>query len=200
MDLRQETEHIFNNGYQWYEENLGEGVIWHEFDSENTEYHGTYDEGGRAYTAGILIPALWVIVTEDSSRPTDAGRKPTEKITAAFSMRSLHLSGVSDPEDYTRRLNDLMRYDNRMWKVGGYQIRGRVPSSIIVGVTGTEIYVDEEMVFDTLPDGMTHDGSIRPIPYPNDASPDFVFHDGPGEYDSLYIDFDEDIIIDGGTP
>lgn len=200
MDLRQEIEHIFNNGYAWYEDNLGSGVVWHEFDSTRTEYHGTYDEGGRVYTAGVLVPVLWVIVTEADKIGDDGGRKPTERLSAAVSMRSMDTCGISDPEDYTRHLNDIISYDGRLWGVSGYQIRGNVPGSVVIGVTATQVFADEEMVFDQLPPGVTAEGTARPYTYPNNAYPDFIFHDGPGAYDSLYINLDSDVIVDGGTP
>ena len=196
MDLRQEIEHIINNGYGWYQENLGEAVVWHEFDSDNTDYHNVYDEGGRRYTAGVYVPALWVVVTEDRATRSDEGRKPTERISMAVSARAMDLSGVSDPEDYARHLNDVVRYAGRLWTVGEYNIRGR---DVIIGISGTQIYSDEEMVFDELPPGMALAGDHRSLPYPNKTSSDFLFHDGPTSDLSLYPDFDRDVALDGGT-
>jgi len=200
MDLRQEIEHIFKNGYDWYQRNLGEAVVWHEYDSLNTTYHGTYDEGGRHYTAGIYLPVLWVIVTEDRVTPANEGRKPTERIALAVSARTMDMSGVSDPEDYTRHLNDVIRYDERLWKVTEFHIRGRVPTEVIIGVTGTQIYSDEEMTFDDLPPGMDLAGNHRSMPYPQGAVQEFPFHDAPGEYDSMYADLDTEVVLDGGEP
>lgn len=196
MDLRQEYTHIFNNGLAWYQRNLGAAVIWHEFDSENTEYHPTFDEGGRHYTAGVYVPVLWVIVSEDRATRTDEGRKPTERITMAISARALDQSGVSDPDDYNRRLNDIARYDGRLWKITDFNIRGKDPDAIIIGVKGTQIYSDEELTFDELPPGMELAGNHRSPNYPNRDFQDFPFHDAPGEYSSLYNPLGG-IILDG---
>ena len=167
MDLRQEAEHIFGNGFDWYQSELGEVVFWHEYLSMQSAYDDTYDEGGRRYSSGLLVPVLWVIVNEDRHRPTPEGRKPTEKLTCAISVRALQDSGISDPEDYTRRLNDLVRYDDRLWRVTDFNIRGRVPDSIIIGVTATQIFPDEEMTFDTKPLGVGS-GATRRYAYPNE--------------------------------
>lgn len=199
MDLRNEIEHIFKNGFDWYQRNLGEAVIWHEFDSENTEYHNTYDEGGRRYTAGAYVPALWVIITEDRATQTDQGRKPTERITMAVSARAFDLSGVSDPEEYTRHLNDVIRYDNRLWSITDINIRGRISDSVIIGISGTQIYSDEEMTFDSLPPGMDLAGNHRTLAYPNNADTVFLAHDAPGQFVSFYADLDYDIVLDGGA-
>lgn len=199
MDLRNEIEHIFNNGYVWYQRNLGEVVIWHEYDSTHTEYHNVYDEGGRRYTAGAAIPALWVVVSEDRATRAMEGRKPVERISMALSVRTLNTSGISHPEDYTRHLNDVIRYDGRFWEIKEYNIRGSIPGSVVVGVSGTQIYDDEDMVFDDLPPDMEMGVVRRPVAYPNDTTSTFVDHDEPGEYSTLYVDLDEDIILDGGT-
>ena len=197
MDLRQEAEHIFGNGFDWYQSEMGEVVLWHEFLSMQSAYNDTYDEGGRHYSAGLLVPALWVITTEDRHRPTAEGRKPTEKITCAISVRALQESGISDPDDYTRRLNDLLSYEGRLWKVTDFNIRGRVPDSIIVGVSATQIFPDEEMTFDTMPGGVSVSGSTRRYAYPNELKvPTYPDHDLPAPNGTdmlsyqLYKDFD----------
>jgi hypothetical protein len=196
MDLRQEAEHIFGNGLDWYQSELGEVVLWHEFLSMQSAYDDTYDEGGRRYSAGLLVPALWVIVTEDRHRPTPEGRKPTEKLTCAISVRALQDSGISDPEDYTRRLNDLVRYEDRLWRVTDFNIRGRVPDTIIIGVSATQIFPDEEMTFDTKPVGVDS-GATRRYAYPNERNvPTYSDHELPAPNGrhmlsyQLYKDFD----------
>jgi hypothetical protein len=199
MDLRQEIERVFN-GFSWYQANLGEVVVWHEYDSSNTEYHNVYDEGGRHYTSGVYLPVLWAIITEGRAARTDTGRKPTETLSLAVSARALDESGVSDPDDYARRLNDVIRYDERLWKVTTFNIRGRIPSSVVIGVTATQVYSDEEMVFDDLPPSMQQAGNHRTVAYPNSADDTFVEHDGPGAYNNFYTDLDGEIILDGGGP
>jgi len=206
MDLRQEAEHIFGNGFDWYQSELGEVVFWHEFLSMQSAYNDTYDEGGRRYSAGLLVPALWVIVNEDRHRPTPEGRKPTEKLTCAISVRALQDPGISDPEDYTRRLNDLVRYDDRLWRVTDFNIRGRVPDSIIIGVTATQIFPDEEMTFDTMPGGVTALGATRRYAYPNERNVHtYSDHELPAPNGSdmlsyqLYKDFDTNPEDDGAT-
>ena len=190
MDLRNEIEHIFKNGYRWYQRNLGDAVVWHEYDSANTEYHPVYDEGGRRYTAGVVLEALWVIVTEARSQRSMEGRKPVERISLAVSARTLDISGISDPEDYARHLNDVIRYQGRLWEIKEYNIKGSIPDAVIIGVVGTQIYEDEEMVFDDLPQGMQLGSLNRTMSYPNNTTSTFVEHDGPGEYTVLYTSLD----------
>jgi hypothetical protein len=205
MDPRREAEHIFRKGYEWYSKNVGEGVVWHEYDSAATSYHPVYDEGGRSYSAGILVPCLWVIQQEDDLRPANEGKKPTQTIRTAVSIRVLHTCGISDPEDSARHLNDVFRYGNLLWKVTGYQIRGRMPGSMVVGISGTQVFANEEMLFDNLPPGMSYAGSTRPLSYPNDTDSTFLDHELPAAngvqsgLPSLYPSFDTEIILEGGT-
>jgi hypothetical protein len=189
MDLRQEIERVFD-GFSWYQTNLGEVVVWHEYDSENTEYPNVYDEGGRHYTSGVYLPVLWAIITEGRAARTDTGRKPTETLSLAVSARALDESGLSDPDDYARRLNDVIRYDERLWKVTTFNIRGRIPTSVIVGITATQIYSDEEMVFDDLPPSMQQAGNHRVVAYPANVVDVFPDHDYPTAGPSLYTNFD----------
>lgn len=182
MDLRNELQHIHERGLAWYEQNLGKVVHWHEYHSEASQYNSTYDEGGRVYLAAIPITALWVIVTEAARVSDDAGRKPTERISMAFSMATLERSAMSEPQDYARHLNDLVRYDNRLWRVDTFNIRGDLTASTVVGVNGTQVFEDEEMTFDTSSEAMRATTLQRSFPYPNTAYQDFPDHDGPGEY------------------
>ena len=148
------------------------------------------DEGGRRYTAGVVLEALWVIVTEARSQRSMEGRKPVERISLAVSARTLDSSGISDPEDYARHLNDVIRYQGRLWEIKEYNIKGSIPDAVIIGVVGTQIYEDEEMVFDDLPQGMRLGSLNRTMSYPNNTTSTFVEHDGPGEYTVLYTSLD----------
>lgn len=199
MDVRTELAHIHDRGYRWYQENLGDVVIWHEYDSENTEYDNTYDEGGRHYLAGRPVPVLWVTVREDRAVRAQEGRKQTEKISLAISAWDLANSGVSDPEDYVRHQNDVIRYEGRLYKIDEYRIRGaQVYDTVVFGVDGTQIYDDEEMTFDSLPADM--DVPVhRSLPYPNNAAATFPEHDNTGQYAGFYTSLDDEWIIDGGT-
>lgn len=182
MDLRTELQHIHERGFRWYEQNLGKVVLWHEYHSEASQFDDTYDEGGRVYFVGVPITALWVIVSEDTRNQSETGRRPTERITMAFSMRTLETSAISEPQDYARHLNDIVRYDNRLWRLDSYNIRGDITASTIVGIEGVQIFEDEEMMFDTPSEGMAGTSLQRSMPYPNRSFQEFPDHDGPGEY------------------
>lgn len=195
MDLRQELERVFR-GLNWYENNIGETVLWHEYDAVQSEIDDTYDEGGKVYRPALHIPALWVIVSEDERRRAREGRKPTDSIALAVSARSFDLSGLSDPEDSARHLNDVIRYDNRLWTVDSFNIRGRIPTSVVIGITGTQIFAEEELSIDSLPPGSTVSGTGRTYPYPNLRQQEWPDHELPArngetiDTDALYKNFD----------
>jgi hypothetical protein len=77
-----------------------------------------------------------------------------------------------------------------LWEIKEYNIKGSIPDAVIIGVVGTQIYEDEEMVFDDLPQGMRLGSLNRTMSYPNNTTSTFVEHYGPGEYTVLYTSLD----------
>lgn len=177
MDLRRELGRINKRGYDFYTRSLGEGVIWHEFDSINTRYDTTYDRGGRRYRPGVLIPCLWVIPAEVPFTAMEQGRKLVPSIRAAVSMQTLRDVGMSNPEDFDRHINDCFVFEGTIWDVNEFSIRGRLEGAdIIVGIGGTKSYPDEERIFDVMPDSISFDEAKRPMGYPNNKDQNFPEH------------------------
>ena len=64
------------------------------------------------------------------------------------------------------RSNDICYYNGRYYEISNYQIRGRIREDVIVGVTCTETYPEDEFTFDYGP--MVPPSPITPttsVPY-----------------------------------
>jgi hypothetical protein len=179
VDLRRELERINRRGFEFYTRKLGEGVVWHEFNALESQYHGTYDEGGRRYTPGILVPVLWVIIAEAPRRLESQGKKAVPTVQLAASIQALTAAGMSNPTDSVRHLNDVFLYEGTLWEVNDYQIRGRLRHDVMVGVRATKVFAVEEMIFDIMPESIRYDQASRPIGYPNNVGLTFSGHPLP---------------------
>lgn len=172
MDSRREANQIFKQ-LDRFQVNEGESIVWFKFDTTST-YGGVYDEGGKTYKVGVIVPVMWVDQIEDNKTYSAEGRRPTERIHFSVSARTLIECGVDATEvhggriDDTKtnkpwhdddRLNDVLYYDSRWWEVDNMQIRGRIKGTdVIVGVTGIETMLEDERVWDLFPSTYQYQG------------------------------------------
>lgn len=157
MDTRRELSYIRDRGLGWYQANLGEGVLWYEFDAEHSVFPSVFEEGGRSFAKGIGVPALWVIENEDDEEnPPEGGRyEPTLRF--AVDVAQIRRSGVSDVMDAERHQNDIVLYHRTLWSINAYQIRGRMAGhSVIIGVECERVSPDEDFIFDYIPPELTN--------------------------------------------
>lgn len=178
IDTRREQRHIWRE-YRRFFRQIGEKVIWFQFDTGASSYDDIYDEGGKDYRPGIHVPALWVDQIEDPEQYSGEGRRPTQRIRFAVSSMALALRGISPYEAHGNelgsarpsaplppqvgrpsspwlddRLNDVIYYDQRFYSLSQFQIRGRLRSQdVIIGVAGIELIPEDESVFDFFPYG-----------------------------------------------
>ena len=163
MDLQRELGLLQRRGYDFYQQKMGEVVLWFEYVAEEHTGDSIFDEGGRTYRPPCDVPVLWVTETEDYERNTEAARRVTPTLRFAVSVQAMRRSGVSDPTSSRRHLNDVVVYKSTYWSVGSYDIHGRLgQSDVIIGVNATKIHPSDDMVFDTLPDFGGIDATTRP--------------------------------------
>lgn len=181
VDIRREHALIERRAYRHYANSYGEVIAWYEFDSANTEFDHVYDEGGRRYRKAIMVTALWVTESEPPEQNTHEGRRVTPSIRFAVSADAMRRSGLSGPTDSSRHLNDLVLYRGQFWAVGSYIPRGRLRSNVVIGVNATLTQVDDEMLFDVLPELNELGDAVRPKPYPNrdESTQEFPHHEVP---------------------
>lgn len=77
IDTRREAAHV-EKEFGRYQAKIGESVVWFVFDAYNSQYSGTYDEGGRKYLPGVLVPILWVDQIEAPEQYVPEGRRPVQ--------------------------------------------------------------------------------------------------------------------------
>lgn len=162
IDPRRERDHIWRE-YGIYQNQVGESVVWFMFDTGASQYNDTYDEGGRQYMPGINVPILWVDQIEAPEQMLPEGRRVVASLRFAVSAQAMaevqigaqeaHGHRLWDPGWinevwFNDRLNDILYYDGRYWECANFQIRGRIQDDVIVGVSCTETYPEDEFPFD----------------------------------------------------
>lgn len=167
IDTRREALHI-QKEFQRYHQKVGESVVWFMFDTTNSSYNTVYDEGGRKYWPGILVPILWVDQIEPPEQVLPEGRRPVFALRFAVAARTMYETGIGVHEStghrvwdpglikstwFNDRVNDVLYYDGRYFEVSNFQIRGRIREDVIVGVSCTEVYPEDERTFDFPPGG-----------------------------------------------
>ena len=157
------TEHsLIDKHIRQHNREAGEGLLWFEFAplataaSAGSVYDDVYDEGvpgdgGRAYNAAKSIPTIYVYEFEDQFTPRDEGRQTVQNIRAAFLYTDLVRAGLTFPEQSRYHLSDILYYNGRYYRINDYHVRGKLPASVVVGIIGFEIYIDQEMPFDPGP-------------------------------------------------
>jgi len=165
IDTRREARHIAEE-FQRYQQKVGESVVWYRFDTQASGYNNVYDEGGRQYLSGLMVPILWVDQVEPPEQYLPEGRRAVHTVRFAVSARQMYESGLSITEAtghrswdaglikgtwFDDRTNDILYYDGRYYEVMNYQIRGRIREDVIIGISCTETYPEDERMFDTLP-------------------------------------------------
>ena len=162
IDSRRETQHIQREMLR-LQQQIGENVVWFKFDPDATTYDSVYNESGRRYLKGINVPVLWIDQGEAPEQYTSEGRRPVMSLRFAVQSRAIsevHIGtqeahghriydrGLIKGDYFDDRLSDVVYYDGRYWEITNFQIRGRIREDQIVGVTCTEIYVEDELTFD----------------------------------------------------
>src|SRR6478609_1360467 len=104
MDSRRETSNIFRQ-LDRYQNIQGESIIWFKFDTTST-YGAVYDEGGKTYAIGVVVPVLWVDQIEDNKTYAPEGRRPTLRLHTAISARTMNEVGVGSTEAHGGRILD----------------------------------------------------------------------------------------------
>lgn len=159
MDPRVELSLINKHVRQHNREAMGEPVIWFEFLSlggGGSVYDDIYDEGapgtaGRVYAGGIVIPTVYISENEDEFVLKDEGRQVIQNIRLTLLFQDVERAGMTDPAEFQRHLNDVFFYDGRYYKVTDYVVWGRLPTEVVIGVSGFEIFPDQEFVYDIGP-------------------------------------------------
>lgn len=172
MDLRSEANNI-RKQYRSYQSYAGESVTWYEHKplanaaSAGSYYDDVYDEGvmgagGKSFKKGVTVPVLMITESEDTKRAIPEGRQPVEIVNLVASVLDFRDAGIETVFEYKQHLNDMFLYDGRYFSVMSYRIRGRLRDDILVVVEGLEVYVNQEMPFDTGPEAFT----VRNYPWP----------------------------------
>ncbi len=173
MDPRIELS-LINKHIRQHNRDVGEAVMWFEFlplgidPDDGSTFDDVYDEGnpgdgGRRYARGVLVPTIYVEEVEDLFTAQDDARQPTQNIRVTILYLDMERAGVTNPDEFNKHLNDMFFYDNRYYKVNDYHVRGRLPTEVVIGIQGYEVFVDQEFPFDPGPGALV----IQDLPWPS---------------------------------
>lgn len=147
----------------WYQREHGETVVWYELDAKTSVYDETFNVRNKVYRPPVVVPALWVIYTEDVQESTAEGGRHVPTLQFAVSMWEFRRLGISDPYDFERHLNDLVVYYGEYFSIGEYSPQGRLwRDDVILGINAIRVYPEEEMVGSEVPDAEFVAESTRP--------------------------------------
>ena len=207
MDARRERNNIFKH-LDRFHTNIGGTVVWFKFDLLNSQYDPTYDEGGKSYHIGKIVPYLWIDKVEPVKTMGAEGQRATERLHAAFSVRTLDETGIGgheagglrrrDPQSpdlpwVDSRLNDMLFYKDRWWEINGFNIRDQVKEMpVVVGVTAIETQLRDEHMWDLFPGNYRYASESTTTDPPLDT----IFDGGSAAQDT---DETFDTVFDGGS-
>lgn len=176
IDTRREALHIAEE-FQRYQQKVGETIVWFMFNTAESSYNSVYDEGGRSYWPGTTVPILWVDQIEPPEQYLPEGRRPVFTLRFAVSAKVMSECGIGAQEStghrtwdqglingkwFNDRVNDIIYYDGRYYEVSNFQIRGRIREDVIIGISCTETYIEDERLFDI---------GVGPVQTPPDPVP-----------------------------
>lgn len=141
----------------------GEFVMWYQYDiASASQFDDIYDEGapgalGRRYADPIKVPTIYVAENEDLMVLREDARKPTQTTQFTILVQDAIASGVVEPGRYEQHLNDVLGYDNKLYKLYDYHVRGRLKGEVVIGIVGYEVFMDEEFLYDPSINTSTND-------------------------------------------
>jgi hypothetical protein len=174
MDIRRELD-LINKHFMAHFKTAGAAIVWYEFmpfaasASAGSVYDDVYDEGtpsagGRSYKQGVILPVLLAVENEDQRRSIPEGRQVVQTVDVFIPYRAMYETGINEPYEYRRHLNDIFLYDGRYYSVYNYRVRGRLRDEVFILVSGSEIYIDQEMLNDPGPEQL----GIADPPWPTE--------------------------------
>lgn len=183
MDIRRERAHVKRKGFDFVQQTVGEAILWFEYDAVRSDYHDVYHEDSvtesRSWRPGILVPALWVNITQGVENPSEEGRLVVDTLRLAVSIDALRRTGVSNPSDSRRHLNDIIVYGGSQWNIRTYEKRGRLRDTMLVAVNAVRINEGDEHSMDGLPGFDDLEDQDVDEGFPTDDFDDQVYPDYP---------------------
>jgi hypothetical protein len=169
MDIRRELD-LINKQFDWFHKTQGMVIVWYEFlplTVGNSTFDDVYDEGivgsnGRKYKQGVKLPVLRITEIEDQKRAIPDARLPIQNIEMFITSKTMRDAGISNPWEYENHLNDIFKWDGRVYTVVDYKVRGNLRGDVYHLVQGSQLYVDQEMVNDPGP----YDDLDTELPWP----------------------------------
>lgn len=158
MDIRRELD-LINKQFDWLYRTQGLAILWYEFiplSAGGSTFDDVYDEGvagssGKKYKTGVILPVLRITELEDQKRAIPEARAPYQNVDIFVPAKAMTAAGITTPWEYESRLNDMFKWDGRFYTVVDYKVRGQLRSDVYYMITGSQVYVEQEMVNDPGP-------------------------------------------------
>lgn len=144
FDIPAEHRSINDGIIKWRHE-IGQVLLWYEFDRVLSVRDPVYDESGaRRWLAPKRIPVYSVIRVEASEVPSPTGFYTVDTVHSSALLEQLRRHGLSNPYDAQAHLKDRFVWDGFVWEIRRYQIMGRIESfETTVSIDATKVSPDE---------------------------------------------------------
>lgn len=163
--VRREIRSV-ERGLRQFQREVGDTVVWYEFDSAKSSGGDTYDEGGipdpldptliptgagLVFKAPTAIPVVWIRFVTPTAIQTEEGEYTVNRTTLRFARDVMRTSGLQNPLDPAAHFNDRYSYNGFLYRVDGYNPRGWIHNTyLMVDVNGTQLK-PEELQSDSFP-------------------------------------------------
>jgi hypothetical protein len=157
----------YQRGLRQFEHEVGDNIVYYEFDHVNSTMDDTYDEGqlpdifdpsladtgtpGRVYRYPSTIPAIWVRLQSPTDVQSEQGEYTVNVVSWRASTQTMSRTGLQNPLDPSKHFNDRFSYKGFLYRVDQWQPRGWLFGQyMMVDVMGTEVKT-EELTEDNFP-------------------------------------------------
>lgn len=150
----------YQKGLRQFQHEVGDNIVFYEFDRLNSTMDDTYDEGqlpdifdpaladtgtpGRVYRNPVIIPAVWVFLTAPTTVQTEEGEYTVNTVSFRMSTQTAGRVGLQTPLDPAKHFNDRFSYNGFLYRVDKWSPRGWLFGQyMMVDVSGTQVKTEE---------------------------------------------------------
>lgn len=144
-----EEHRSINEGITKWQREIGQVILWYEFDRGASVLDPVYDESGaRRWLVPKRIPVYSTIRVEAAEEPSAEGFYTVDRIHFSALLEQLRRHSLSNPYDAQAHLHDRVVWDGFVWELRRYQIVGRIENfETTVSIDAVKVS-PEEMVND----------------------------------------------------
>lgn len=157
MDIRRERQ-LIDRHQAVYQRLMGTTVRWAVFDAAASTEDPLFSDGGgvagRSYLPLITVPVMWMDNIEGRVNQDAFRTDKSDNVRAGFSYSQMRDAGIPNMTDDDAHDLDIFYWPvkDQWYRVDEWEVLGNYGGiSVVIGVTGVQIYPDEEYVTEASP-------------------------------------------------